>query len=126
MENQERKDLKEMEQKTFQIFKKEDNSCAIQVGDDIVTMDDIERVRLYQVINAVVEKPYIVPNNMLGCLLMYDNGIIATSFSIGKLDIAGQKFLVVVYTMNPRTSSYEINQFLLLRSAVDAYLEALK
>ena len=110
--------------KTFKFFE-EKGLIKMQIGDDKFVLDNAERKRINNLLKKSIETSELVPNAMNGVLIMYDNGLIAANISIGKLDLAGTQFLLVIYSLTPKSTKYDVNTFLLQRNVMEKYIKIL-
>ena len=113
-----------MEQKVFDIYKK-DNNVKVQIGDDIIGLDNEERMRLLKLFKSIKDTKTPFPSGFEGACLMYPTGVIAANISVSKLHISGTKFLLFLYYQQPEKEGYISNSFLLSSVIIDKYIEAL-
>lgn len=113
-----------MEQKVFSIFKNEDVT-KLQIGEDIFGLDESERKNILNCLVDIKQSRMMFPSMLRSVAIMYPNGIIATTISVGKMDITGTKYLVITNTLAPTSSSYEVNTFMITDKVLNGYIGAL-
>lgn len=101
-----------MEQKTFSIYRKDD-STKMQIGKDVFILDRKERLRLLNCLDDVKSSKFLFPNKLYTIAIMYDNGLVAVIFSIGKMDLGGSKYLISTYSRSPSSTNYDMNIFMI-------------
>lgn len=114
-----------MDQKTFSIFKK-DNVVKIQIGQDLFGLDDTERKNIHSCLLDAKQTRFLFPSKLHGTAIMYPNGLIAATISVGKLDLIGTKYLIVVYSLTPNSTKYDVNTFLVTGDMLKEYTNILK
>lgn len=114
-----------MEQKEFSIFKS-NGKIKLQIGTDIFVLDEIEQRNILNCLNAVNGSRVLFPNSLNGTAIMYPNGIVAVNLSIGKIDLQGSKYIVMVYSLKPKSSVYDVNMFMCTGDMVREYINVLE
>ena len=110
--------------KELKFFEK-NGAIKMQIGKDIFGLDNSERKRIHKCFVEALETTELAPTKVNGTLMMYDTGLIAVNINIGKLDLAGTRFLLMVYSMPPKSSQYGVDNFLVTRDALVKYIEML-
>lgn len=113
-----------MVQKTFSIYEK-NGIVKMQVGGDLFGLDNCERKNIFNCLSDVKESRFLFPNKTYGVAIMYENGLVAANISVGKIDIAGTKYIMMVYSLKPNSSQYEVNSFMLTGEAIAQYMDIL-
>ena len=113
------------ESKAFNLLNKNGN-IKLQIGKDVFGLDVNEKKRIHRAFKKALDTTELVPMSTNGTLIMYENGLIAASINVGKMDLAGTKFLLMVYSLTPNSDKYDVNNFLLTREALEKYIDMLK
>lgn len=113
-----------MEQKTFSIYKKND-AVKMQIGKDIFTLDETERKNIFNNFSDVKNTRSLFPSTLMGTAIMYPNGLIAATINIGKVRLSGSEYILVVYSLTPKSTSYDVNTFIITKEALESYMDAL-
>jgi hypothetical protein len=113
-----------MEDKIFDIQKTGDN-IKIQIGKNNIRLDNNERTRILNLFSSIKETETLFPAGLEGACLMYPNGIIALNISVAKITATGTRYLLFLYHLNPNSSDYNANTFMLTDSVLDRYIKTL-
>lgn len=113
-----------MIQKTFSIYES-NGIIKMQIGEDVFGLDDRERKNIFNCLSDVKESRFLFPNKLQGTAIMYDNGLIAANISVGKIDLGGTKYILMVYSLKPNSDKYDVNTFMLTGEAVSQYMDIL-
>lgn len=113
-----------MEQKVFDIYKK-DGAVKVQIGEDIIGLDNEERNRLLKLFKSIKDTKVLFPAGLQGACLMYPDGLIAVNVSVSKINLMGTKYLLFLYHQTPKSLEFDANSFMLSGVIVDKYIEAL-
>lgn len=114
-----------METKTFNIFRKDD-SVKIQIGDDVIGLDNEERNRLLRLFLSIKETKMLFPAGLQGACLMYPDGLIAMNISVSKINLMATKYFLFLYHQTPQSTEFDANTFMLSGVVIDKYIRALK
>lgn len=113
-----------METKTFNIFNK-DGDAKVQIGNDIIGLDNEERNRLLKLFTSIKETTVLFPAGLQGACLMYPDGLIAMNISISKAKISGTRYLLFLYHLTPKSTEYTANTFMISGAVIDKYINSL-
>ena len=113
-----------MVQKTFSVFK-QNGVVKVQIGQDVFGLDDTEKKNIFNCFSDAKQTRFLFPSKLAGTAIMYPNGIIAATISVGKLDLAGTKYLVNVYSLTPKSDKYDVNVFMVSGDALLSYMDTL-
>lgn len=113
-----------MEQKIFDIINS-DNVSKIQVGEDLISLNDEERKRVLKLLNEVKESKVLFPDGLKGICLVYDDGLIAVNISLSKINLTGSRYLLFIYHKTPKSLEFDANTFMVTNEILDKYIERL-
>lgn len=114
-----------MVQKNFSIY---ENSgiIKIQIGGDIFGLSDRERKNIFGCLCNARDSRFLFPNTLYGTALLYDNGLVAANISVGKFDISGTKYIIILYSLKPGSDTYDVNSFMITGDTISQYINILK
>lgn len=105
----------------------EKGNKVLQIGDDILVLDETDTRCLVGVMERVVDPELgVIPAVTSGCCIMYDKSIIAASVSIGKLNYEGSEFIFVINYMFPEMPGYQTHMFYMTRETLDGFADILR
>lgn len=113
-----------MVQKAFSVFEK-NGVVKLQIGQDVFGLDDTEKKNIFNCFSDAKQTRFLFSNKLFGTAIMYPNGLIAATISVGKLDLAGTKYLLMVYSLTPQSDKYDVNSFMVSGDALKSYMDTL-
>lgn len=114
-----------MKEKEFSIFKS-NGKIKLQVGTDMLVLDDVERKNVLNCLNTVKGTRLLFPSSLNSVAIMYPNGIVAVNLSIGKFNLQGSNYIIIVYLLKPKSTVYDVNMFMCTREMIEEYIEVLE
>lgn len=112
---------------TFVIAKKPgETTPKIQIGEDTLLLDAEEAARIKRTFERVLNDAFpCIPEQTIGCLILYDNGTIAISLSTVRLTPMGSEFIIIANYMFPGMETYTTSMFYVNRETLDGFVVAL-
>ena len=109
------------------IITREKGMCKLTVGDDILWLDETTDTKYLRDTLCTVRDVNFptIPMKLIGCIIPYENGMIAAAISAGKLNPEGSEFIIVMNYMFPEMGEYKTAMFYVNRETLDEFVDVM-
>jgi uncharacterized lipoprotein NlpE involved in copper resistance len=108
------------------IIEKSGEKVKLQINDGILWLDEKERDRIMVTLNKAMAPGTIsFPIQSNGTFITYENGTIAVSLSVAKLNTDGTTYIIFASYQMPGMIQFETDMFYVTREVMEKFMLAL-